>query len=67
MSALSDVLTELQAIRKLLEAKHAEEDVWTIDELSAHLKIARRTIEKLRRARAFPFPEITVLKDKRPR
>lgn len=41
-------------------------DVLTIDELAGVLKTSRRTLERLRRARALPIPELRGL-DKRPR
>lgn len=43
-----------------------DDDVLFIDDLARRLKTSRRTLEKLRRARALPIAELPAL-DKRPR
>lgn len=40
--------------------------VYFIDEVCAFLRTSRRTVEKMRRARVFPIPELPSI-DKRPR
>jgi predicted DNA-binding transcriptional regulator AlpA len=50
----------------LLHAAHHESDILFIDDLATILRTSRTTIERRRRERAFPIPELPAI-DNRPR
>jgi hypothetical protein len=47
-------------------AEGSEQEVMFIEEVAAKCRVSRRTIERARRARLFPIPELPAI-DKRPR